>query len=195
VSAGGLAEIADRTLFEAGGWSVVLVGEEEITPTARELEQELRFLLEDEGHAGGTRVFAASEPGPSLVADLTRLAPGDVALLPLPQDILAPVARELDYARDRLRDGPAGVIITTDTGVRILAAEAPSFWSWVGPRIWTVDRTAGQLDPEARLASLRQGTGWTDAAVIERAEERTLPPDPVFAEWLVLLGRGDLLVH
>jgi hypothetical protein len=29
--------------------------------------------------------------------------------------------------------------------------------------------------------------------VIAAAAEQTLPRDPEFAEWLVLLGRGDLL--
>lgn len=194
MSAVGLAEIADRTLLEAGGWSVVLVGEEQIEVTARELEEELSFLLE-EGEAGSVRVFAESRAASSLVEDLTRLAPGDLALLPLRKAAVAQVARALDYARGRLSGGPTGVIITSGAGVQLLAAEAPSFWNWVGPRVWTADRAAGQLDPEARLSSLRKGTGLTDADVVERAKSGTLSLDPVFSEWLVLLGRGDLLGH
>ena len=44
-----------------------------------------------------------------------------------------------------------------------------------------------------RLESLRQWSGMTDEEVITRAEQGTLPGDPPYAEWLVLLGRGDLL--
>jgi len=33
----------------------------------------------------------------------------------------------------------------------------------------------------------------SDAEVLLRAEAGTLEADPVFSEWLVLLGKGDLL--
>ena len=38
-------------------------------------------------------------------------------------------------------------------------------------------------------------TAWqqTDAEVIALAEQNRLPPEPDYAEWLVLLGKGELL--
>ena len=85
------------------------------------------------------------------------------------------------------------MILTSEVGVIALAAEAPNFWSWVGPRVWNLDPLAGQLDREARLASLREGTGLSDAEMLLRVEAGALKLDPVIAEWLVLLGKGDLL--
>lgn len=188
----GLAELADRTRLEPGGWSVLLVEEPQIGATTRELVEELSFLIEDDG-AGSVQVVEAGRSGAMLVEEIARLGPDDVALVPLPADRIKLAARSLDYERGRLVSGPRGVILTSEAGVRVLAAEAPSFWSWIGPRVWTLDPSAGRLDTEARLASLRQGTGLCDAEVLKQAEAGTLAPDPVFAEWLVLLGRGDLL--
>jgi hypothetical protein len=192
VSTLGLAELADRTCLEAGGWSVVVAPEPRIAATTEELKEELAFLLEQEG-VGSVRVFSERLSGPALIEELALLGPEDVALLPLPADVQTSVSRSLDYGRGRLVGRPRGVILTSEAGVRVLAMEAPNFWSWVGPRVWHLDPLAGHLDPEARLASLRQWTGLSDAEVIERAEAGTLQADPVFAEWLVLLGKGDLL--
>ena len=188
----GLAELADRTCLEPDGWSLVIVEEAVLDETTEELREELSFLLEDEG-AGSVRVFAASRAGLGLVDQIALLGPDDIALLPLRADIVASVARSLDYGRGRLVGRSRGVILTSAAGVRTLAAEAPNFWSWVGPRVWSVDPRAGQIDREARLASLREGSGMSDAEMLLRVEARTLKLDPVIAEWLVLLGKGDLL--
>jgi hypothetical protein len=194
VKAIGLAELADRTRMEPGGWSVLVVEELQIDATTEELREELAFLIEEEG-IGSVRVFSDHQPGPALIEELAHLGPEDVALLPLAADRIAQVSRSLDYGRARLVGHPRGVILAAETSVPVLAAEAPSLWSWVGPRVWNLDAQVGRLDVEARLSSLRAGTGLGDAEVIERAEAGTLAPDPVFAEWLVLLGRGDLLGH
>lgn len=190
----GLAELADRTQMEPGGWSVGLVEESQIDAITRDLEEELTVLLDAEG-LGSVRAFSGRDPGSVIVEDLASLKSEDVALLPLPADMVLTVSRALDYGRARLLGGPKGVIITSEAGLRKLAAEAPSFWSWVSSRVWSIDPLVGQLDAEARLASFRQGTGLSDTEVLQRAEAGTLAPDPVFAEWLVLLGRGDLLGH
>lgn len=188
----GLAELADRTCLEPDGWSVMIVEETQLDDTTEELREELSFLLEDEG-VGSVRVFSAHHDGAALVAQIALLGPDDVALLPLPADALELVSRSLDYGRGRLVGGPRGVILTSEVGVIALAAEAPNFWSWVGPRVWNLDPLAGQLDREARLASLREGTGLSDAEMLLRVEAGALKLDPVIAEWLVLLGKGDLL--
>ncbi len=190
----GLAEFADRTCLEPGGWFVLVVEEPKLDATTEALREELSLLLEDEG-VGSVRVFWARQSGTALVEQLAFLGPNDVALLPLPADVLESISPFLDYGRGRLVERSRGVILTSEAGVRVFAAAAPNFWSWVGPRVWTLDSLAGQLDPEARLASLRQYTGRSNAEVLQRAEAGTLEADPIYAEWLVLLGKGDLLGH
>ncbi|WP_437590077.1 hypothetical protein [Sorangium sp. So ce1000] len=192
MSALGLAALADRTLMEPGGWSAVVVDEARIDAATRALEEELAFWLEEEG-AGRVQVFTGRHSPSALIEELTRMTPEDVALLPLPAAVIGPACRSLDYERARLAGHPRGVLLTSEAGLQVLATEAPNFWSWVGPRVWHLDLRAEQLDAKARLASLRLGTGLSDAEVLQRAEAGTLTPDPVFAEWLVLLGRGDLL--
>ena len=44
-----------------------------------------------------------------------------------------------------------------------------------------------------RLEALRSHYGLTDEQVLERAQAKTLDWEPQVAEWLVLLGRGDLI--
>lgn len=46
---------------------------------------------------------------------------------------------------------------------------------------------------EERLQNLREHGNLTDQQVIEMAEAGALPSEPYFAEWLVLLDRGDLI--
>jgi hypothetical protein len=45
----------------------------------------------------------------------------------------------------------------------------------------------------ARIAELEEWSGMTSKEMLEKAEGRTLGGDPYYAEWLVLLGRGELL--
>jgi hypothetical protein len=188
----GIAEIADRIQLEPGGWSAVVVDDAHVDSITQKLEEELAFLLEGDS-TGNVRVLRYGSAPQSLIESVAKLKPEDVAVLPLPQGSIEQVVRVLDYERARLVHGPRGVILTSGAGVAILATVAPNLWSWIGPRAWLLDPTAGQLDIAARLASLHEGTGLTDSEVIERAEAGTLGPDPVFAEWLVLLGRSDLL--
>lgn len=194
MSALGVAEIADRIQLEPGGWFVVVVEDAQLDSSTRELEEELAFLLEG-GTAGSVRVSRDASAPQVLIDETVKMGPEDVVVLPLPGASVEPVARVLDYDRARLIHGPRGVIITSKAGLQVLAAVAPNLWSWIGPRTWLLDPKAGQIDIAARLASLREGTGLTDAEVLQRAATGTLRPDPVFAEWLVLLGRGDLLGH
>jgi hypothetical protein len=107
-------------------------------------------------------------------------------------DVTAMTAAEwhaVDEARERLT-WPV-VLVGDEAALARLAAHAPHLWSLVGAHVF--DWAPRALDADARLASLREGTGLSDADVLARAEARTLPADPVFAEWLALLGRGDLL--
>jgi len=67
----------------------------------------------------------------------------------------------------------------------------------VGTSTWQVkpSEELAAPDVEERLAILRNAHRLTDEQVIRMAEEGTLPREPSFAEWLLLIGRGDLLVR
>jgi hypothetical protein len=105
--------------------------------------------------------------------------------------------RWLDLGRSRFQRNGTTVMVMREEALGKLEGQAPNFASWIGGNVWRL-RSPKPLDAEGveeRLLALRSWSGLTDAQVIRKAEERTLPPDPPFAEWLVLLGRGDLLVR
>lgn len=104
----------------------------------------------------------------------------------------------LDRRRSELQRHEPLVFVTTPTSFDELARHAPHLASWLGSDVYArpsdVERAqTAKQDAEARLAALRSLTGKSDVDVLQLAEKGTLPRDPEYAEWLVLLGRGDLL--
>ncbi len=185
-------EIADRVLLESNGWFVAVVSKENAEAVLSELSDELDFLLEEEGRGRRCIVDMTSR---TLVDDLRRLKPDDVAVLVGVERATLEDLRGLDLVRNRFVGGPAVTIVTTEGGLQTLASAAPNLWSWIGPRIWQAEMDVGRLDVPARLESLRQGTGLNDAEFLRRAGSGELPADPVYAEWLALLDQGDQFEH
>jgi hypothetical protein len=73
---------------------------------------------------------------------------------------------------------------------------APNFVSWLGARIYQFQKDAEMLtqtERDRRLKALQENFEMSDQDVIDLAENRQLPSDPEFGEWLILLDRGDLL--
>jgi hypothetical protein len=102
----------------------------------------------------------------------------------------------IDRERSLLQRQGITVLVLGDEALSRLFDHAPNLASWLGGAAWRLDRKAHVLTAEkreVRLAALRLWAGWEDSEVIARAERGDLPPDPPFSEWLVLLGRGDLL--
>jgi hypothetical protein len=107
--------------------------------------------------------------------------------------------RRLDANRTRLMRNDVTILILDEAGAGRLENFAPNLASWVGGRVWRLadDTAAPALSPneiDQRLAALRAWADLGDAEVIQLAEAGQLPRDPEYAEWLTLLGRGDLLV-
>lgn len=105
----------------------------------------------------------------------------------------------LDANRTRLSRNDLTVLLLDEAGAGRLENLAPNLASWVGGRVWRLadDAAAPALSPseiEQRLTALRTWAGRKDAEVIQLAEAGQLPRDPEYAEWLTLLGRGELLV-
>jgi hypothetical protein len=110
----------------------------------------------------------------------------------------------LDRCRTRLErsqkqnidvDSTVVVLIMSAQTYGILQTNAPNLASWIGGSVFSIAPEAA-LSPharEARLDELRNWSSLSDEEVIRRALEGSLPAEPYFAEWLVLLDRGDLL--
>ena len=104
--------------------------------------------------------------------------------------------RALDVNRSAwLREG-AVVLWLSAAGVTNLCAYAPNIRSIVGGSIFHLGTDGGAMtatERDQRIADLESHFEMTSAKVISLAESGGLPAEPHFVEWLVLLGRGDLV--
>ncbi|WP_103669848.1 ABC transporter permease [Pseudanabaena sp. BC1403] len=102
-----------------------------------------------------------------------------------------------DALRSRLDKGnKGGLLVLSEQANDLMIHNAPNFVSWLGARIYYLQKDAEILSDEEcdrRLAALQEWTGKTNGEVIVLAENRQLPTDPEYGEWLILLNRGDLL--
>jgi len=102
-----------------------------------------------------------------------------------------------DALRSRLdRDKKGGILVISKQANDLMIHNAPNFLSWLGARIYYLQKDAEILSDEEcdrRLVALQEWTGKTNEEVIALAENRQLPTDPEYGEWLILLDRGDLL--
>lgn len=120
----------------------------------------------------------------------------EAALRSAPTAVLlwAPVeldAQRLERGRSRLAHPQPVVAFLRESVARQLASHMRS---WIGAAImrWQ-DEPDVEVVRSARLAELRTCYGRSDDDVVRLAESGELPPEPHFAEWLVLLGRGSLV--
>jgi len=104
--------------------------------------------------------------------------------------------RSLDLMRSALeRKGPVILWLASDD-IANLANLAPNIRSFIGGSIFFAGADGGMMtetERQERLKELSEHFGLTDEEVARKAEARELPHEPEFVEWLVLLGRGDLL--
>lgn len=103
--------------------------------------------------------------------------------------------RALDVQRSRLTRHGVTIWILTQEDLDRIQQCAPNLSSWLGGNVaeHRDDTAEAEAFREGRLEALRAWSGKTDDEVCREAAARTLPRDPEYAEWLVLLGRGDLL--
>lgn len=97
----------------------------------------------------------------------------------------------LDPQRSRYVGDVPVLFVGNREDISRLAQLAPHCWGLIGPDVWTIEREEG-VDVEARLRQLEIEHQVTSKEFVRRAETGALDPEPVWAEWAALLGRGDL---
>jgi hypothetical protein len=153
-----------------------------------ELEEEFRALAP---HVAVVRI--SPRDGTQFVADLVatsiEIVLVDAHLFSLDDWAL------LDRRRSSIAHRGVVVFVTTLTNFADLMRIAPNLASWLGGDVvaYPDADTSATADRERRLAALRAWASKTDPEVVEAARAGTLPRDPEYAEWLVLLGHSDLI--
>lgn len=104
--------------------------------------------------------------------------------------------RIIDMARTRLERNGQTLLIMPATAVCRLPSLAPNLWSWISDGVWTYAPEGGLgADERAqRLDSLRSHFRFDDAELVRRVGSGEILIEADVAEWLVLIGQGDLLV-
>lgn len=123
--------------------------------------------------------------------------PSDDAVILLAGADLEPTDwSSLDLMRSALeRDGPVVLWMASDA-VGQLTDFAPNIRSFIGASVFIAGPQGGIMSEEerqSRLKELREHYQTSDDEVLRKAESKEPPPEPEFVEWLVLLGRGDLV--
>jgi hypothetical protein len=134
-----------------------------------------------------------------LVGDLREQLqepPGDPVLLVGFDERSPEFWSAVDLNRSSLERSGAVVFWLSAAGVSDLCTHAPNLRSFIGGSIFVVGSTGGEMAANERAERLRDLSafyGLTNDQIIEKAMKRELPREPEFVEWLVLLGRGDLV--
>jgi hypothetical protein len=110
-------------------------------------------------------------------------------------DMRAQGWRHLDGLRSRLLGQRCVVLMLSASAMMRVQNLAPNLASWFGSSMWQLDlsESLSEDDKEQRLRALRRRFRKRDDQIIDLARQSKLPSDPEYAEWLVLLGKGDLL--
>ena len=186
------AEAALRLMARRGrgDWTALVVEPGVDVPSAA---AELAEEMESIGGSAVERISGAADAG----ALATRLASlrGPAVVYGLDGWAVSEWGR-FDRLRSRFTRDERTALVLGEVAFERVVREAPNFWSSLGGSAVAYRPDASVLTEDERarrLAALREWAGLADEEVVARAVAGTLPPDPEFAEWLVLLGRGDLL--
>ena len=185
-------EVARRLEMRGGNaWFVVLKGAEHAETALEALGDELKVYL-----GNPVRVLDASRLSTAELRRQLRSPADDTVVLTGLDDFDEDRWTALDINRDGIARPGVLVSWVSPTGLQGLCRHAPNRKSFIGGSIFQLGADAGIMTEEERqrrLADLVAHYQLDNEQVIRLAEVRRLPPEPEFAEWLVLLGRGDLL--
>jgi len=175
----------------SNGWTVLIVDLNDIPSIVDDLKDTLEIFIESE---------IAIISGKKGAKDL------DEQIREASQDYLVIFNLELwneqewnifDGFRSSLdQDKKGGFLILCEQSVYLMNRNAPHFVSWASRKFYRLKKDAEMLtqtERDRRLNALQENFEMSDQDVIDLAENRQLPADPEFGEWLILLDRGDLL--
>lgn len=159
-----------------------------ISTAVAELEEELTALVPD-----ATIARLAPGDGERLVAELSNTSV-EVVVVETGRFSDADWAI-VDRQRSSIAHRGVVVFVVAPTSFASLMRSAPNLASWLGGEVFAYSRDESTVarDREQRLVALRAWAAKTDDEIVAAARAGTLPRDPEYAEWLVLLGRGDLI--
>jgi hypothetical protein len=172
-------------------WIAILSSGGDPTAACDDLGTELESFLQMP-----VRVVPLKGSGFETLREQLHQPEDDAVVLFASADLKAGEWSSLDTMRSALeRTGPVVLWIAPDALAR-LTEFAPNIRSFIGSSTYVAGPEPGimtESERGSRLEELRQHYQLSDQEIVRRAEAHELPPEPHFVEWLVLLGRGDLV--
>ncbi len=104
--------------------------------------------------------------------------------------------RKFDLMRSSFFRERGVVLVISEKSVQIMFASATNIVNWLGARVYAVEKSGEKLtnnERQTKLLALSEWSGFSNTQIIEMAESHKLPSDPEYGEWLLLLGREDLI--
>lgn len=190
----GAAAIADVLSLQRRAWILVVFPQVELEQSLGRIKAELNSLLaEEQEDTGAVQFIEAPASAEDLLAALGRYPEDNVVLLTGIERLAPEELERFDLFRNRALYSPSVLIATTQEGADLLSKHSPDLWSWFGAHCVRYDAQEGRMNVAERLQSLRDHFQMSDQDVINLAKHGELPDDTAYAEWLILLHRGDLL--
>jgi hypothetical protein len=187
-------ELLQRIGAQSSGslWTILIANTSDLNDILNELGETITIFSECEA-----KVISAQSGASDLASEIMNSSE-EFVLLGNFEDWRCEDWHQFDAARSQLsKPTPhGGILLLSDTSAKLVLNCAPNFCSWVGSRFYALNKDSEFLtsqEREARLSALRDWSGHSDAEIITFAEAHQLPPTPDYGEWLVLLGRGDLI--
>jgi hypothetical protein len=185
-------QIAIRLDIRGGtGWLAVLSPATDAASGLDELQAELRSVLQ--------KPVRVIELEPATFEQLREALhqPDDDAVVLSGGAGLAPEKwRSLDIMRSAMERGGPVILWLAAADVANVANFAPNIRSLIGSDYFVVGPDGGlmtEAERQERLKQLSEHFGFSGEETVRKAEAGELPHDPEFVEWLVLMGRGDLV--
>jgi hypothetical protein len=186
-------EIAQRIELrgsDSSSWIGVLPTEAAAESALENFRTDVSSLLQKP-----TRVFVLGDVSFEVLTESLHRPSDDVVILTAGH--LGPAEwSAFDLSRSALeRPGPI-VFWGSGDSMQGLAQFAPNIRSYLGSSLLMIGSDGGLMtdaERSERLQQLRNHYGMGDDEVISRAESKKLDMEPLVIEWLILLGRGDLV--
>lgn len=187
----GIARRLDVRGTNSSSWLAVLAPTADPLRALEGLRDDLTSVLETDA-----RVLSLTDSTFGGLRDALHNPSDDTIILVSEGNLPSEKWASLDLMRSALeRLGPIVLWLRADD-FAALSVSAPNIRSFVGPSVFAIGPDGSIMTEQERMKRLGELTDhykMNADEVIRKAEARQLPSEPQFIEWLVLLGRGDLV--